>query len=1520
MRKRLLLLLCLLVTAGSASAIKIIKSGTFPNGGSWQLSEFDDGERLLYIDAEVIPDYKTKELSIGNWWCSDVTTAPWRKYSCDEKFTLKLSPRVKTIGEYAFAGTKVTNVEFQTRTEPVTIKKGAFFLSDLITFDFSYVKYIGEDAFYYCDKLYNRKFPMLEKCEAGAFDKCRELAKGEIVLGKNVSLSNITGFKYLAELNQQGLLEWYDIGDYKKTYSKWTSPQGSKLTFVWPLEGYSTKSDYFEGIPIMNVIGAEGWSLNVTTGVFHLKGSFLGIDFATPEERPWHELRTQIKEVKLSTAPRMNYFNGCTNLEKVYTSPDFNGVQWVRGNFYGYRIGARAFYGCSKLKSLKTDSKYPTIPNIIDNEAFYNCKELTEIDLFICDRVSDRAFYGCSKLNNLYFSSDLEAIGSEAFAYNTSLSSIKMTGKAPYTSDNVFRGVTASNVTLHIPASVANTYEKAPWNAFKLDKSFAFDENGIIRGATQYQKWELTSNGILKVTGSMNIPDYDDITTQPWYNYRELIKDIIIDGYIEGIGKNAFAIPDGEESQVLTVAIPRFLKNIGEGAFRNQNSLKNIYISNVETLGSYAFAGCSSLETIELGMKLASVGDYVFKDCHKLNEIENMTSTPATTTQYSFAGIKSSVYNLRGGPRKANDGQETVNLNVPDAYVTTYMLDENWSQFHIAYADDRGQWVKAGKFGDGMWILYDDGTMVVCADEGMPKSGYNSHFYNARMAQLELKFAADPDNPTATDPMLMTKHLEIGGDIAELGAYFANFKNLEGVKITAPIRELYRTFSGCTKLNEINLDSVENIGIETFMGTALTEVKLPAATFVGSKAFKDCAQLKTAAFGASCEIQSSVFENCTSLTDVHLATVNVNSASTDVFKNCTSLKKVDFQGTTVVPSMFEGCSALEEINLGGSLKSVGNYAFGGCTALKTIHVSTPTPAQLWKVMEDVTVGGSTQRVQVSPFISSDLTGEVNYKQINLQLPNTFIVAYTSAMKYLWREMKISVDEEYEDDMLPVFGSIQGFKAGGWWELDTDGLLTIDGLGDMPAYRPDKNYWYYTFAPWLYFIKTVDVNDDVTSVADYLFAIHDEDIASSSAGVTTVILGEKLRKVGYMAFPFSGIKDVYLYAEDLVDFHGGTFNMDAVVANNATLHVLKDAEDKYLNYYKNHLPTKNFPNIVADLDPRHPKVQAVTFDIAEVTLRPGQELQLEPRFTPADVENKKLRYEDVSKGHHVYIDDDNNIIFAQSEGVAYIQAYSSYTISGEEVMALWGPTHEIYLKVTVTEPEPGEEIFFDYREGEATDAPTISCHVLKNEQIDVDHWLQTCEIAGPYNEDEILTQAIPEWRTGAVNIPEEAMGYEVVRVGAYAFYERQISALYIPWTVTQIGYNACAYCDYLTDVYIPSFKPLRLTDAYGEEDENLWNNDAFYRIGEGDDGEGYATLHVPAGSKAAWNIYPWNEWFRFIVEDAEIPDGINETYGAYGANEAYGTYGDWFDLSGRKLGSKPTMPGLYIMNGRKVVVK
>ena len=862
------------------------------------------------------------------------------------------------------------------------------------------------------------------------------------------------------------------------------------------------------------------------------------------------------------------------------------------------------------------------------------------------------------------------------------------------------------------------------------------------------------------------------------------------------------------------------------------------------------------------------------------------------------------------------------------------MIDENWSKLHIDYADDRGTWEKAGKFGDGSWILYDDGTMVVCANKGMPESGYATHFYNTRMAQLELKFAADPDNPTDTDPMMMAKRLEIDGNIAELGAYFANFKNLEEVVIKAPVTKVYRMLKGCEKLKDISLNRLEYIGNESFMGTAITSAVLTSATTVRSDAFKNCAQLTTVQFGTTCDIQSNVFENCTSLTNIDLSTAELNSGSKGIFKGCTSLSGVIFHGTTVVPGMFEGCTALEQIDLGENLKSVGNYAFGGCTALKTIYISSPTPAKLRKVMENVTIDGSTQNVQVSPFKSSDLSGEIDYKQIEVQVPNTFIIAYTSAMNYLWREMKIVKDEDYEEELLPTGGLLSGYDANGKyvfngfkWNLDAEGLLTIDGRGDMPAYRNKNNdgldsdrYWLNTLAPWLYFIKTVEVTDDVTSVADYLFAIHDEDIENSSAGVTTIILGEKFNKAGYMAFPFSGIKDVYVYAEDLVNFDLGCFNREALTANNATLHVLKHSENKYLNYYKTHAPTSYFPNIVDDLEAKDPKVEAVSFDMAELTMYVGQSIQLEPQFTPSNVKNKTLRYKNILNNYNVNIDE-NGVMTAWNEGYAYIEAYSSYTVDGNEVQALWGPDQLTYLKVTITAEPQKEHIFFDVKDYEATDAPWTTFHVLRDEQINVDTQIKTCEVAGQFNEDDVTTQAIPEWRTGTVIIPEEAQGYDVTRIGAFSFYERNIRVLYIPWTVTEIGYNACARCDYLTDVYVTSYQPLKFTDAYGEPlEESMGHNDAFYQIGGGDDGEGYATLHVPAGSKEAWDIYPWNEWFRFIVEDVEIPDGIKDLNDTNDFNGFNYVRDSWFDLSGRKLTGKPTAPGLYINNGKKVVVK
>ena len=74
------------------------------------------------------------------------------------------------------------------------------------------------------------------------------------------------------------------------------------------------------------------------------------------------------------------------------------------------------------------------------------------------------------------------------------------------------------------------------------------------------------------------------------------------------------------------------------------------------------------------------------------------------------------------------------------------------------------------------------------------------------------------------------------------------------------------------------------------------------------------------------------------------------------------------------------------------------------------------------------------------------------------------------------------------------------------------------------------------------------------------------------------------------------------------------------------------------------------------------------------------------------------------------------------------------------------------------------------------------------------------------------------------------------------------------------------------------------------------------------------LHVPVGSKVKYKTkYIWND-FLYIVED--LPTGIVSI-----DNSQLTIENDvWFTLNGVRLNGKPTIPGIYIVNGKRVVIK
>ena len=125
----------------------------------------------------------------------------------------------------------------------------------------------------------------------------------------------------------------------------------------------------------------------------------------------------------------------------------------------------------------------------------------------------------------------------------------------------------------------------------------------------------------------------------------------------------------------------------------------------------------------------------------------------------------------------------------------------------------------------------------------------------------------------------------------------------------------------------------------------------------------------------------------------------------------------------------------------------------------------------------------------------------------------------------------------------------------------------------------------------------------------------------------------------------------------------------------------------------------------------------------------------------------------------------------------------------------------------------------------------------------------------------------------------------------------LTSIDIPNSVTRIEYLAFYGCTSLTDIYCHIEEPLAIeSSVFNYVPTNT------------------CTLHVPVGSKVKYQaVDVWKEFLN-IVEDLLT--------GIVSIDNSQSTIDNdvWFTLSGVRLNGKPTKPGIYIVNGLKVVIK
>ena len=202
-----------------------------------------------------------------------------------------------------------------------------------------------------------------------------------------------------------------------------------------------------------------------------------------------------------------------------------------------------------------------TIPN---NQIWYTSSDGKVVDPYIDQ------YFGATIKSNTYkdgkgvieFDGDVVSIGSHAFRYCSSLTSVTIPGSVTAIAIYAFYECTAL-VDVIIPESVARIND------------FAFARCSSL-------------------------------------------KNIIIPYGVKNIGGDAFA----QCSSLVNVTIPESVKNIGNYAFYVCSSLAEIIIpDSVTSIGSNAFAHCESLANLTIPASVVSIGTEVIRGCVSLSSV-----------------------------------------------------------------------------------------------------------------------------------------------------------------------------------------------------------------------------------------------------------------------------------------------------------------------------------------------------------------------------------------------------------------------------------------------------------------------------------------------------------------------------------------------------------------------------------------------------------------------------------------------------------------------------------------------------------------------------------------------------------------------------------------------------------------------------------------------------------------------------------------------------------------------------------
>ncbi len=890
-------------TQNKALLLKISGTGAivdFENEAPWVN---DYGKKILYVKMDdtvtAIGAYtfaglgKLVDVKIS----SAFTDIPAFAFSgCESIEEIALPASVATIGASAFEGCK--------NLETVTIGEGSVMTS------------IGANAFDGCRKLESINLPdSIEAIYASAFEGCKKLATLNIT-------SNLTVF---------------GVNAIKDTKIKTTAEKGAQYLAV----GEN---------PYAILVSVDTASLEKANET-DKTGSILTInkDTAIIPELLLVDFTTTVKVINVDSENTVYssigncIIKGNTVIMGVATStiPEDASIT---------TIGKYAFYNCAGLESVTIPANITTI----ESEAFYGAKNLKTV--VMADSVIEiglNAFVNCTALENLTLSAALTEIGPSTFSNCTSLKTVVIPEGVTTVCENAFFGCTKlESVTFAatVDRIEASAFAKCGFKALDLPKTIKYIGDGAFSGCSSVATIVLPENAEYIGAGAfMGCSSVKFITIPLTVGYigngafyacssLATVSLYFTGSDINGTDSTSFAWLFGGDYK--TVPALKSVNVLGDGpiaagAFKDCNIIESVSIfSDITKIGAEAFAGCTSLEKVNITDVAAwcevEFADYYANPVYYANKLylngalltdlvipEGVTeigfaafngcasitsiTLPSTLTTINTAAFKgcSSIQKITlpetvssiGSLAFANCGALT-DINIPGTVtaLAPYVFSGCKELITITIP------ASVTSISETAFIGCQRLKEVIVAEENAIYVSFCGIVYT------------QADKAIFFIPHSVSGKVVLLDGITEIKAgQFLNYPHIDSLVIPESVTKIGEAaFVGCTTLKSItlpfigqSLDSAENNSFGYVFGTVpatLNTVTILNGTKIADGAFKNCESITTVNLPEGITtIGKEAFANCMGLSILTLPK-SVTSVADDAFLECKKLRTVYYGG------------------------------------------------------------------------------------------------------------------------------------------------------------------------------------------------------------------------------------------------------------------------------------------------------------------------------------------------------------------------------------------------------------------------------------------------------------------------------------------------------------------------------------------------------------------------------------------------------------------------------------------------